>query len=284
MSPAPLPSVQGGDEEIQRTPTYRFDNRNRADEDSLVVQRTLSGAGYFQDAGGRRLVASGYAMLFTHREESSYGYPPEAAEPYRLRYLALSAGAARPLFERLRTDFGPVVRMPSGGEAVRLFDELLARFRQRTFSDRFHQAELIFRLFLALTRTQVRGTRETDPVEFGYHQIRDGFRSPLNLKAVADACGVSREHFVRAFTRRYGTPPGAFLRGLRLAHARSMLEATRAGVEDVALGSGFASANSFCRAFRREFGRSPGQWREPTREDPQTTGSVSRTSRPSPRP
>jgi len=56
-----------------------------------------------------------------------------------------------------------------------------------------------------------------------------------------------REHFVREFTKRYGAPPGAALRKLRLEHARAMLNATAIPVEEVALANGFANADTFSR-------------------------------------
>jgi AraC-like DNA-binding protein len=266
MSVSPFPTVRGGAEELHTGPGYRYDNAARPDPDVLVVQRTLAGAGFFEDAAGRRLVPAGQAMVFSHREDSRYGYPPEATEPYRLRFLAFGGAASvRPVFEALRREFGPVVHMPAGCEATAVFEEILDHLRGRSFRDRLHEAELVHRLLVALYREQVAGTRWTDPIEFGHHYLRDHFRSPINLKAVVARCGVTREHFIRRFAERFGEPPGALLRRLRLEHARAMLVATEIPVEEVALACGFAGSNAFCRAYRQAYGRSPG--RERTRAD-----------------
>jgi AraC-like DNA-binding protein len=168
--------------------------------------------------------------------------------------LALSAA--------LRGDFGSVVRLPADSEAGEIFEEIYKRFEAHSFRDRFHESELLYRLLIALYREQVCATRTSDPIEFGHHYLRDRFRSPINLKAIAQKCGVSREHFIRAFTGRFGEPPGALLRRLRLEHARAMLAATGLSVEDVALASGFTSSNTFCRAYRRTYRASPGASRE----------------------
>lgn len=258
-APDPFTVVHVGAEEIHDHPGYCFDNARREGQFALVIQRTLGGAAFFRDAGVRQLVPAGRAMLFTHAEPTAYGYPPEAREPYRLRFLAFSAAAgAREIFARLRADFGSVARMPDDAEATALFDEAIERYRQRQFRDRLHEAELVYRLLIALYREQGRETRASDPVEFGQHYIRNHFRSPVNLKIVAQKCGVSREHFIREFSARYAEPPGALLRRLRLEHARAMLTATGLGVEDIALASGFTSSNTFCRAYRSRFGKSPG--------------------------
>ena len=78
---------------------------------------------------------------------------------------------------------------------------------------------------------------------------------------MARQCGVTREHFIRAFGERYGETPGVMLRRLRLEHARSMLLATELPVAEVAAASGFASATTFCRAFRAAYAISPARVR-----------------------
>jgi AraC family carnitine catabolism transcriptional activator len=51
-------------------------------------------------------------------------------------------------------------------------------------------------------------------------------------------------------------PPHAYVAGLRLDRARTMLE-TGAMVIEAALEAGFASPSAFTRAFRRRFGEAP---------------------------
>ena len=69
---------------------------------------------------------------------------------------------------------------------------------------------------------------------------------------------MSREHFIREFTRRYRESPGALLRRLRMEQARIMLAASlETDVESIALASGYASANTFCRAYRQNYVHSP---------------------------
>lgn len=256
--PDPFSIVAGLDEETRANASYAYDNRGRGSGEDAVLQQTLAGAAFFEDESGRRLVEPGRAMLFTHDEGSAYGFPPDAVTPYRQRYVAFRLAGLRPWFERLRAEFGAVVRMPLNGEASAVMVEIMRRFRAREFRDRFQETELLHQLLVAIYREQVAATQTHDPVEFGYHHLRDNFRSPLNLKEVAERCGVSREHFIRAFGKRYGEPPGELLRRLRLEHAHRMLRATHLAVRDVAVACGFADANSFCRAYRLKYGVTPG--------------------------
>ncbi|MFH1499125.1 MAG: AraC family transcriptional regulator [Verrucomicrobiota bacterium] len=257
MPESTFPHLLGTGDEVRTTPAYRWENRGRSRTPQFVVQRTISGRGWFEDARGRRDAPAGSAMLFRHDDGSTYGYPEGATEPYALRYVTAEACSLTPVFDRLRQDFGPVVQMPDDCEATALLNELHERFRWRSFRDRLHEAELLHSLLIALYREQVQDTRTSDPIEFGHHYLRSHFRSPVNLKLIADKCGVSREHFIREFSRRYRESPGALLRRLRLEQARAMLTATDTDVESIALASGYASANTFCRAYRQKFGHSP---------------------------
>ena len=252
-----FPRVINTDDEVRVSPAYRYRNVNRGGAHMIAIQQTVRGRGWFSDHRGTHDVPAGHAMLFTHDEPTAYGYPEDSTEPYALRYVTINIAGLAPLFDRLRRDFGSVVSLPEASEAGALYDELHERFAQRTFRDHLHEAELIHRLLIALYREQVHGTRTSDPIEFGHHYLRSHVRSPINLKGVAEKCGVSREHFIREFSRRYRESPGALLRRLRLDQARAMLAATDADVESIALASGYASANTFCRAYRQNFGRSP---------------------------
>ncbi|WP_433296784.1 helix-turn-helix domain-containing protein [Pseudonocardia sp. CA-142604] len=80
---------------------------------------------------------------------------------------------------------------------------------------------------------------------------------------------LARRHHVsirRAYSvfERIGTTPGAYLRGQRLLAARAMLSDpryARLGISSVAAAVGFLDRGSFDRAFRREYGMTPGGWR-----------------------
>ncbi|MGH7994951.1 MAG: helix-turn-helix domain-containing protein [Opitutaceae bacterium] len=254
--------IRAADEEVHShsSATYFWDNNQRSRDvwDVLTIQVTLAGTGSYRDDQGERPVPAGFGMLFSHHEPTAYGYPKDTREPYRLRFMQLwPAPTIDSLVAQLRRNFGSVLGVPDGSGSAALFNEVFNRYKLRTFRDRFHESELIHRFLIALYREQVQETKTSDPIEYGYHCLRNHFRSPINLKTVAAKCSVSREHFIRQFSRRYGEPPGTMLRRLRFEHAHAMLAATQQTVEEVALASGFASADTFGRAYRQHYGHSP---------------------------
>ncbi|MBR8640500.1 helix-turn-helix transcriptional regulator [Streptomyces tuirus] len=86
----------------------------------------------------------------------------------------------------------------------------------------------------------------------------------LSLDAVARKHGASRRKIEMVFAA-HGTSPAAYRRRLRLLRARALLEENagpgRLSVGALAHDVGFGDATTFIRAFRREFGVTPGAWR-----------------------
>ncbi|MGH2561812.1 MAG: helix-turn-helix domain-containing protein [Thermomicrobiales bacterium] len=84
---------------------------------------------------------------------------------------------------------------------------------------------------------------------------------PITVADMAARAGLSPSRFAAVFRQRYGCPPYRHLRRLRIAHAQNLLESSDLILEDVALRSGFASAQHLSAAFRQETGETPGDYR-----------------------
>lgn len=83
---------------------------------------------------------------------------------------------------------------------------------------------------------------------------------PISLEAIADRVGLSQSHFGRVFRSEVGIPFGRFLLDVRLALAKRLLVDGRP-VREVAAASGFASQQTFARAFGRLVGCTPSHYR-----------------------
>ncbi|GAA1195929.1 helix-turn-helix domain-containing protein [Pseudonocardia alaniniphila] len=94
--------------------------------------------------------------------------------------------------------------------------------------------------------------------------VRDHLADPrLHAEELARRHHVSVRHAQTLF-ERIGTTPGAYLREQRLLAARAMLSDPRyagVGISDVGAAVGFLNLRTFERAFRRQFGMTPGGWR-----------------------
>jgi AraC-like DNA-binding protein len=82
-----------------------------------------------------------------------------------------------------------------------------------------------------------------------------------SLDSLATTTGASRSVLIERFARFLGQPPLAYLAMWRLQLASRRLLASRDTVMQIALDVGYQSEAAFIRAFKREFGSSPGVYR-----------------------
>ena len=84
---------------------------------------------------------------------------------------------------------------------------------------------------------------------------------PFDLGKMAQAAGMSRFHFSRAFRRSMGQSPSVWFIRQRIARARQLLRETDQTVIEIGLEVGYGSPSHFAQIFRRETGVSPSDYR-----------------------
>ncbi|MFJ7106094.1 AraC family transcriptional regulator [Pseudomonas sp. NPDC098740] len=80
-------------------------------------------------------------------------------------------------------------------------------------------------------------------------------------EALALEVGMSRSVFAERFTALVGQPPMQYLTLWRMHVAAQHLREGRGNVAQIGFAVGYESEAAFSRAFKRQFGTSPGTWR-----------------------
>ena len=82
-----------------------------------------------------------------------------------------------------------------------------------------------------------------------------------SVESLAREVAMSRPAFARHFKSVVGTPPLAYLSGIRLDRAAQLLRDTDDSLGAIAQAVGYTSEFTFSRAFTRERGTAPGRYR-----------------------
>ena len=85
--------------------------------------------------------------------------------------------------------------------------------------------------------------------------------APWTVADLARKVGLSRTAFAARFRDLVGEPPVSYLARVRLSYAAGYLSATDKTVRQIARMVGYSSEASLSKAFRRAFGRAPGEYR-----------------------
>jgi AraC family transcriptional regulator, alkane utilization regulator len=140
-----------------------------------------------------------------------------------------------------------------GSEAVvtRLTDALLAQSLRQSIVE--------------ADRVSSSSTAVSDPhIARALRLIREQPDRPWTVPKMAAAVSMSRSTFADRFQAATGETPMQHLTRYRMARAAEYLRGTNAGVREIARLVGYDSEVSVTKAFRRQFGTSPGAYRKST--------------------
>lgn len=92
--------------------------------------------------------------------------------------------------------------------------------------------------------------------------INQHFCEKITLEELIARSGFTRSYFMALFKKRCGEAPYARITRLRLAKAKVLLRSTPYPVAKIAALCGFSSPNALANVFRRDTGKTPGEFRK----------------------
>ncbi|WP_433269540.1 AraC family transcriptional regulator [Actinosynnema sp. CS-041913] len=93
------------------------------------------------------------------------------------------------------------------------------------------------------------------------HAIHHEPHRPWTVESLGDEAGLSRAAFAKQFATLVGQPPLAYLTWWRMTTAARLLKETDAPLGALAARTGYTSEFAFAKAFKREHGVAPGEYR-----------------------
>lgn len=92
--------------------------------------------------------------------------------------------------------------------------------------------------------------------------IESNFNQELSLEKVASNCFLNKYYLSHMFSRVKGISIGAYIQKVRIKEACKLLRTTEDSVSLIATSTGFNNVSYFCRAFKKETGITPNQYRK----------------------
>lgn len=92
-------------------------------------------------------------------------------------------------------------------------------------------------------------------------EMEKNIEEPLSMGEIAKRIKTSPRTLDRAFTKEMGVGPGRYYQYIRLKTARSLITETNQSMAEIAARTGFSSAATFSRAFTKQFGAPPRNFR-----------------------
>jgi AraC-like DNA-binding protein len=244
--------------------------------DFLKIVFVLHGAGALRRPDGTRVECRRGDVLVVpigqeHRLEDARG------KPMSLYVVSIQARVAEVAALDLR--LVPDGRLDLGGDSSKVESSIRRLLFEQTLDQPVAGAKVIsmtLRLLTELVRAGARAPRESSEPRLPQadrhadsitrmrtyvDDLEDHFFEATNLDNAAMGLGISRRRFTQLFRQVTGTSWLAYVRRLRVEHAKRLLAQTERTVLSIAFECGFEDLSTFYRAFKREVGQSPNQWR-----------------------
>ena len=121
------------------------------------------------------------------------------------------------------------------------------------------QPQIDKKLILVTTMSTVKGSSHMFQSLFQY--IEENLDRKIDIEDAAGAAGFSASHLHRLFTFAYGISVAEYIRKRKLTNSLPLLLDRGKSILKIAMDCGFEYEQSFSRAFKAEFGITPGKYR-----------------------
>ena len=234
--------------------------------DHYCIHHILSGSGtYTTGKISVRLKAGDTFILFPGVELE---YQADSEEPWEYGWAGFMGADAASIIRN--TEFSresPYIlkgRVP--GEKIREGIGNIYRAKGNNYESAVAMAGALYSLLAVFMQYAEKEDRQTDTqetyVERAQSYIGNNYSYPITVEDVAAYVGISRSHLFRSFQNYMRKSPKEYLTEYRIKQACHLLKETGLSVSAIAYSVGFENNLYFSKAFRKQKGMSPSEYRQ----------------------
>jgi AraC family transcriptional regulator len=149
----------------------------------------------------------------------------------------------------------------TGGDPVWLVLRLYREFLAPSEASESNVEALVYELCAHVVKRALDDLHEPSWLALADAAIREGFRQPLELSALAASIGVHPAHLCRAYRRFRGHTISDAMVGARVQYVARLLVDSEASLAEIAAEAGFTDQSHMTRVFKRLTGYPPGDHR-----------------------
>lgn len=231
--------------------------------DHYLIHYIISGEGYYQVRGKRFHLHSGDCFLVYPNTEVTY-YADEQ-NPWEYAWVGFTGSDAAIILQA--TDFSkssPIIQNTPNGDTIR--NQILKIYDARG-NEFEHAVEMTGQLYTTLSLLMHNARKSSDTnsaqsyVQKGIEYITANYSYPITIEDIASYVGLSRSHLFRSFRTVLGVSPKEYLTDFRIKQSCLLLERSDLSITAIANSIGFDNSLYFSKAFHKEKGMSPKEYR-----------------------
>ncbi len=252
--------------ESRSAPGYDWHGLRRGSARFALLQYTLAGEGQLRFESQTMALHPGQVMLLYMPHDHRYWVQPDRC--WTFFYLCLNGSEVLRAWHSAVTRLGPVITLAHNTALVRSASALCRAAVEGDLTSPWDASSRAYDLAMRLRELALpmdpSHRREPRPsaVQRAIDYCQTRLHQPISVGQLAEVAGYSRFHFTRLFEKSEGLSPGEYVLRQRLSLAMQQVQTTHDPVKVIARQCGFHDTAYFCKAFRRQYGSSPGSLRK----------------------
>ncbi|HAV13863.1 MAG TPA: hypothetical protein DCX06_10300 [Opitutae bacterium] len=243
---------------------YLFDKSGRRTLDEYQIVYIAAGHGQFESASvAQTAVETGNALILYPGEW--HRYSPDTDSGWTEYWLGFQGREATRIMSAFFSPAEAVINVSQTKAILQHFDQILHWLQQPVAAK-----EQILASHIPLALALLRSSTQSDSIDHNSDaelvleakaEMLSHLTDRTDLEALAQQLGVSYSRFRFAFKKQTGHSPREYENMIKLNRSRDLLSRDQLSVSETAQALGYSSVYYFSRAFKKQFGRAPRQWR-----------------------
>ena len=251
--------------EVQQKPYY-IDCRYRKAQRGAQFSYTLSGEGRFKINDKVIPLLPGTAFLQNHSDiRNAYYYPENGKEPWHFIWISFISPTVEKMVKEITDKYGQIYQIPRTAHLIKTLFSYENSESSTRFVSPFEGMRLVTDILAGLGKYTTQGANNPHVPSHLIKQVQEYMHHNLDkifsMDELATEYGVSREHLSRVFHEQIGEPPSTYLAKRRMEQACRLLISSNLSCKEIAAMTGYESAASFNRTFKRLVKMTPGELR-----------------------
>lgn len=194
-------------------------------------------------------------------------YKAEPSDPWTYVWICFNGTVAPTLLQHCRfTESSPLLTVADAEPYREAIFEMMEH-APLTPADECYIQSILYRILAMLGQQTEASYGDTDSLDNFYisraiDYINKSTILDITVSDVAEYLHISRSYLFGLFKKHLNTSPQAFLITARMANAKELLLRTSISVENIAFSSGYQNPFAFSRAFKKETGMTPREFRQ----------------------
>ncbi|MCI8557189.1 MAG: AraC family transcriptional regulator [Lachnospiraceae bacterium] len=250
---------------------------------NYLIHYIVDGKGLYQSGEKKYELEAGEGFLIEPNVLTYYQADKE--EPWSYLWIGFSGKRAAEYLEDLGLGGRQLTFHSEQGRKLKELVLEMMSCSDGSVTSQYRQQSLLYAFFAVLAENAVdRGKGEPSKENFYMERavtyIRNRYSSDIKVTDIADYLCVNRSYLYKLFKNTLHMSPQEFLTEVRLSRARELLTTTKLSIEHVALSCGYGDALVFSKAFKRNTGCVPKEYRKENwkavKKDPEESREILR--------